>query len=106
MASKSADNAIVPPELDPDSGCPLLSRPAPLPEQAHSQPLSRATAASRRHWEAIGWVLRDAGNIDPEVPVDCCSKDANKFRHSGRCPPQSRRFYACCPPARTLEYSA
>jgi hypothetical protein len=62
MASKSADNGTVPPELDPLSGCPLLSRPTPLPEQAHSQLLSRPRAAGRAR------LLEHAGNIDRGFP--------------------------------------
>jgi hypothetical protein len=47
MASKVAASGTVPPELEPDNGCPLLSSPTPLPEQAHSQPQSKPSATSR-----------------------------------------------------------
>src|SRR5450631_902713 len=56
MALKLADSGTGPPELDPDSGWPLLSRPAPLPEQAHSQAQNRATPANRLQRRAIGRV--------------------------------------------------
>jgi hypothetical protein len=50
MASKVAASGTGPPELELDSGCPLLSSPTPLPEQAHNQPHSRPSARIRQWW--------------------------------------------------------
>jgi hypothetical protein len=60
MASKSADSGSVPPELDPDNGWALLSRPTPLPEQAASPAHSAIAPASRPAAAAIDTAVAQA----------------------------------------------